>query len=95
MERDPSLREDLGFEGVVVGEVWRTPSHQVSDKDISDFAAVTDDHHSLETAFEKPLDESLSLKGKMLLFQSEDRRGGVRAFVEKRAPRWMGRLRSR
>jgi acyl dehydratase len=47
MERDPSLREDLVFEDIVVGEVWRTPSHRVSDKDISDFAAVTHDHHPL------------------------------------------------
>ena len=53
MERDPSLRQDLGFEGVVVSENWQTPSHQASDKDISDFASVTHDHHSLETAFEK------------------------------------------
>ena len=45
----------------------------------------------VKMAFEKPLDESLSLERKMLLFQSEDRREGVRAFVEKRAPRWMGR----
>jgi hypothetical protein len=50
MERDPSLREDLAFEDVVVGEVWRTPAHQVSDKDISDFAAVTHDHHPLHVA---------------------------------------------
>ena len=47
MERDPSLREDLDFEGVVVGENWQTPSHQASDKDISDFAFVTQDHHPL------------------------------------------------
>jgi acyl dehydratase len=47
MEQDPSLREDLVFEDVVVGEVWRTPAHRVSDKDISDFAAVTHDHHPL------------------------------------------------
>src|SRR5262249_1222951 len=31
-------------------------------------------------SFAKPLDESLSLERKMLLFQSEDRREGVRAF---------------
>ena len=45
----------------------------------------------VKMAFEKPLDESLSLERKMLLFQSEDRREGVRAFVEKRSPRWIGR----
>jgi enoyl-CoA hydratase len=45
----------------------------------------------VKMSFEKPLDESLSLERKMLLFQSEDRREGVRAFVETRAPRWMGR----
>jgi hypothetical protein len=53
MERDPSLREDLGFEGVVVGENWQTPSHQASDKDISDFASVTHDHHPLEDVVRK------------------------------------------
>jgi enoyl-CoA hydratase len=42
-------------------------------------------------AFSKPLDESLSLERKMLLFQSSDRREGVRAFVEKRPPVWTGR----
>ena len=42
-------------------------------------------------SFEKPLDESLSLERKMLLFQSDDRREGVRAFVEKRPPRWTGK----
>ena len=50
MERDPSLREDLVFEDVVIGEVWRTLSHRVTDKDISDFAAVTHDHHPLHPA---------------------------------------------
>lgn len=45
----------------------------------------------VKMSFEKPLDESLSLERKMLLFQSDDRREGVRAFVEKRAPRWVGR----
>jgi enoyl-CoA hydratase len=45
----------------------------------------------VKMAFEKPLDESLSLEREMLLFQSEDRREGVRAFVEKRPPRWVGR----
>jgi enoyl-CoA hydratase/carnithine racemase len=42
-------------------------------------------------SFSAPLDESLSLERKMLLFQSEDRREGVRAFVEKRPPHWRGR----
>ena len=53
MERDPSLREDLDFEGVVVGENWQTPSHQASDKDMSDFAFVTQDHHPLEDGIRK------------------------------------------
>jgi len=48
MERArPSVREDLVFEDVVVGQTWVTPSHEVSDKDIADFAAVTHDHHPL------------------------------------------------
>jgi enoyl-CoA hydratase len=42
-------------------------------------------------AFAKPLDESLSLERKLLLFQSDDRDEGVRAFIEKRAPRFTGR----
>ena len=44
MEQDPCFREDLAFQGVVVGETnWQTLS-QASDKGFSDFASVTHDH---------------------------------------------------
>ncbi len=43
------------------------------------------------TAFEKPLDESLSLERKMLLWQTEDHDEGIAAFVEKRKPEFKGR----
>jgi enoyl-CoA hydratase len=42
-------------------------------------------------AFEKPLDESLSLERKMLLFQSEDHHEGTTAFAQKRKPVWKGK----
>ncbi len=42
-------------------------------------------------AFEKPLDESLSLERKMLLWQTEDHDEGIAAFVEKRKPEYKGR----
>ncbi len=42
-------------------------------------------------AFEKPLDESLSLERQMLLWQTEDHDEGIAAFIEKRKPRYTGR----
>jgi len=42
-------------------------------------------------AFEKPLDEALSLERKLLLWQSEDHVEGIRAFVEKRKAHFTGR----
>ena len=42
-------------------------------------------------AFEKPLDESLSLERKMLLWQTEDHDEGIAAFMEKRKPKFRGR----
>ncbi len=42
-------------------------------------------------AFQKPLDESLSLERKMLLWQTRDHDEGVAAFLEKRKPRYTGR----
>jgi enoyl-CoA hydratase len=42
-------------------------------------------------SFEKPLDESLSLERKLLLWQTEDHDEGIAAFVEKRPPNFKGR----
>ncbi len=42
-------------------------------------------------AFEKPLDESLSLERQMLLWQTEDHDEGIAAFMEKRKPKYQGR----
>ena len=42
-------------------------------------------------AFEKPLDESLSLERQMLLWQTEDHDEGIAAFIEKRKPRYKGK----
>ena len=42
-------------------------------------------------AFEKPLDESLSMERQMLLWQTEDHDEGIAAFIEKRKPRYTGR----
>ena len=42
-------------------------------------------------SFSKPLDESLSLERKMLLWQTEDHDEGIASFVEKRKPEYKGR----
>jgi enoyl-CoA hydratase/carnithine racemase len=39
----------------------------------------------------KPLDESLSLERKLLLWQTEDHDEGIAAFTEKRKPVYKGR----
>ncbi len=41
--------------------------------------------------YEKPLDESLSLERKLLLWQTEDHDEGIAAFIEKRKPDFKGR----
>lgn len=41
--------------------------------------------------YEKPLDESLSLERKLLLWQTDDHYEGITAFIEKRLPRYTGR----
>lgn len=41
--------------------------------------------------YQKPLDESLSLERKLLLWQTEDHNEGIAAFAEKRKPRFKGR----
>jgi enoyl-CoA hydratase len=41
--------------------------------------------------YQKPLDESLSLERKLLLWQSEDHDEGIAAFTEKRKPVFKGR----
>lgn len=43
------------------------------------------------SAFRMPLDESLSLERKLLLWQTEDHDEGIAAFVEKRKPDFKGR----
>ena len=43
------------------------------------------------SAFQMPLDESLSLERQLLLWQTEDHDEGIAAFVEKRKPDFKGR----
>ncbi|MGQ0664309.1 MAG: enoyl-CoA hydratase-related protein [Pseudomonadota bacterium] len=45
----------------------------------------------INMSFEKPLDESLSLERKLLLWQTEDHDEGIAAFIEKRKPRYKGK----
>ena len=42
-------------------------------------------------SYRMPLDESLSLERKLILWQTEDHDEGIKAFIEKRKPRFTGR----
>ena len=45
----------------------------------------------VQMADQKPLDESLSLERKLLLWQTQDHVEGIAAFMEKRPPVYRGR----